>query len=301
MIPKITLIYDKTSSSYELGEYRTLKDFIEATIPKDIEYSEIGMYFSYVNMSLSSNKNINFKLLYLKDYIDSSELDDIFDWSNFVVEKQEKEGDTHIKDATKQYLFIYKKWDRDDFIYRYVGRYEKVSDFGLEYFEKNRRGLDNYNYLIPYITEESLSKKIREFYNLEDFSVPNLSIYRQSLRLPPTQKYHNYLKDFGFIGDYQDWEDFEYKNDKKKEEQFQKYIKDNQYKIDLLNSFNPGKKYLNDNYNGDIDKLLEDPNCPWELEDLVDWDKYGDLLLNSRKFFYEEDVYSQTAIFVFKR
>lgn len=301
MLSKITLYYNKTSSSYKLGDYRTLKDFIKATIPKDMDYSEIGISFSYVNRNLTSNKNLNFQLLDLKDYIDSSELDDIFDWSNFVVEKQEKEGNTHIKDATEEYLYLYRKWDRADFIYRYVGRYEKIQDFGIEYFEKNRKGLDNYNYLIPYITEESLSKKVREFYNLENFSIPSLSEYRQSLRLPPTQKYHNYLKTYGFIGDYQDWEDFEYKNDKKKEEQFQKYIKDNQYKIDLLNSFNPGKKYLNDNYDGDIDKLLEDPNCPWELEDLVDWDKYSDLLLNSRKFLYEEDVYSETAIFVFKR
>lgn len=306
MIASVTLFYEHKLFYKEYFEnlegFLTLKDFIEASIPKDMDYSKFEISFSFVPRPLLPQGRGHY--LKLKDFINSEELDDIFDWANFIKKEQTKRNlssdeTSFLEVATKFYIYNRSYWDSYDFKYRYIGRYKDFGDFGINYFKEIE---EDYTLLIPFFNYKSLGEKLYELYNLSQVDIFGLSRYRQSLRLPPTPKYSYYTKDYGFIGDYQDYEDFEYKNDEKKEEQFQKYIKDNQWRIDLLHLGYKGlaEKYLKDNYRGKIEELIKDTNLPWDLSELIDWYAYGvDVLDNSNKFFYEEDA-SEETIYVFK-
>ena len=232
--------------------------------------------------------------LSLKDFLESHELDLIFDWSYFVAQN---EGDeSSLEEATLNYTFIFNTWDKDDFNDSYVGKFDSIEDFGKQYIEEHFLGYDE---LIGYFSYAILGHKLYDYYHLNTYTFKSLSKYRQALNLPPNGYYYE-ERNGGFIGDYEDYEDFEYKEDEKKEKQFQDFIKRNQWKVDLADKSSTaiGKTYIDNNYDGDIDKFLDDPDCPWELEDLINIEKFAYMILDSDEYSYEESSES-SGIFVF--
>lgn len=309
-------LYHRTQflGSFEIKAYRTLKDFVNAKvfkdIAKDIDYSEITVNFCSAPRillpSIIKNSNGWQSETTLQDFLVNHELDQIFDWANFTEQDDDSHYHEYTVEATWDYIFRYKRWDRQDFLDTYVGVYSSIAEFGREYFEENNSSSLREKDLIPYFSYRELGKRISEFYNLSQFTVYSLSRYRQKLRLPPEGRYTWYdetaLKS-GFIGDYQDYEDFEYEEDEEKEKQFQKYIRDNEWKINMANmsQSDKGIKYIKDYYNGSHLAFLKDPECPWALEDLVDWNDFGrDILEDSGEFLYSESNISNEGIHVFR-
>lgn len=304
---------------FEIKAYRTLEDFVNAEVPnilkgkaEDIDYSEITVNFHSVPRVLLPSVLRNSKgwleksMASLQDFLVNHEVDQIFDWANFTEQENDSRYHKYTVEATLDYILRHKRWDRQDFLSTYVGVYNSIAEFGREYFEENNSSSQWEEFLIPYFSYRELGKRIYEFYNLSQFTVSSLSQYRQKLRLPPEGRYTWYdetaLKS-GFIGDYQDYEDFEYKEDEEKEKQFQKYIHDNEWKVNMANlsQSDKGIKYIKDYYNGSYRALLKDPECPWDLEDLVDWKDFGrDILEDSGEFFYSESDISDEGIHVFR-
>ena len=321
---------DKLWEDYHLGQYKDLEDFIEKIhLPAegdenyyDMDYSKFTIKF--YNTPIRLWKNLGLDTHTLKDFLQSHELDAIFDWSNFVVQN-ESEEDTfdfefqfedrddsfqsyeyslpslnefqrvHLESATFEYISHFGRWDREDFISRYIGRFDSPRDFGRYYIKENY--LD-YEELLEYFSYDILGHKLYEYYHLNTYTFMSLSKYRQALNLPPNGYYYE-ERNGGFIGDYEDYEDFEYKEDEKKEKQFQDFIKRNQWKVDLADEsyITIGKTYIKNNYDGDIEKFLDDPECPWELEELINLDKFAYMILDSDGYLYEE--MGSSEIFVF--
>ena len=284
---------DNLWKDYPLGSYESLEDFVKTNLPPEdeVDYSNFKIKFYWVPVYLWRHLNMN--SLSLKDLLESHELDSIFDWSNFVAQNEEDEDS--LEEATLNYTYLFHKWDRDDFNERYVGRFDSPKDFGRYYIKENY--LD-YEELLEYFSYDILGHKLYEYYHLNTYTFMSLSKYRQALNLPPNGYYYE-ERNGGFIGDYEDYEDFKYKEDEKKEKQFQDFIKRNQWKVDLADeSYTTiGKTYIKNNYDGDIGKFLDDPECPWELEELINLDKFAYMILDSDGYLYEE--MGSSEIFVF--
>ena len=299
---------DKLWDDYHLGQYKDLEDFIEKIhLPAegdenyyDMDYSKFTIKF--YNTPIRLWRNLGLDTHTLKDYLQSHELDAIFDWSNFVAQNESEEdtGDiqrTNLELATIEYIFHFSRWDREDFISRYIGGFKDFEEFCSYYIKEN--DVDFY-YAIPYFSYGVLGRKLYSYYNLKIFTFESLSKYRQSLNLPPNgYKYKNEVRNGGFIGDYEDYEDFEYKEDEKKEKQFQDFIKKNQWKIDLAEKpfFIIGKSYIKNHYGGDIEEFLDDPDCPWDLGELLNSEDFAESVCASEGYFYGEE---DEGIFVFR-
>ena len=299
---------DKLWDDYHLGQYKDLEDFIEKIhLPAegdenyyDMDYSNFTIEF--YNTPIRLWRNLGLDTHTLKDYLQSHELDAIFDWSNFVAQNESEEdtGDiqrTNLELATIEYIFHFSRWDREDFISRYIGGFKDFEEFCSYYIKEN--DVDFY-YAIPYFSYGVLGRKLYSYYNLKIFTFESLSKYRQSLNLPPNgYKYTNEVRNGGFIGDYEDYEDFEYKEDEKKEKQFQDFIKKNQWKIDLAEKpfFIIGKSYIKNHYGGDIEEFLDDPDCPWDLGELLNSEDFAESVCASEGYFYGEE---DEGIFVFR-
>ena len=180
---------------------------------------------------------------------------------------------------------------------RYIGGFKDFEEFCSYYIKENDVDFD---YAIPYFSYGVLGRKLYSYYNLKIFTFESLSKYRQALNLPPNgYKYTDEVRNGGFIGDYEDYEDFEYKDDEKKEKQFQDFIKKNQWKIDLAEKpfFIIGKSYIKNHYGGDIEEFLDDPDCPWDLGELLNSEDFAESVCASEGYFYEEE---DEGIFVFR-
>lgn len=324
---------NKLWEDYHLGQYKDLEDFIEKIhLPAegdenyyDMDYSKFTIKF--YNTPIRLWKNLGLDTHTLKDFLQSHELDAIFDWSNFVAQN-ESEEDTfdfefqfedrddsfqsyeyslpslnefqrvHLESATFEYIFHFGRWDREDFISRYIGGFKDFEEFCSYYIKENDVDFD---YAIPYFSYGVLGRKLYSYYNLKIFTFESLSKYRQALNLPPNgYKYTDEVRNGGFIGDYEDYEDFEYKEDEKKEKQFQDFIKKNQWKIDLAEKpfFIIGKSYIKNHYGGDIEEFLDDPDCPWDLGELLNSEDFAESVCASEGYFYEEE---DEGIFVFRK
>lgn len=309
MLARICLYFkEKLWSEYFLGKYVSLEDFIEKIhLPVegdedyyDMDYSNFTIEF--YNTPIRLWRNLGLDTHTLKDYLQSHELDAIFDWSNFVAQNESEEdtGDiqrTNLELATIEYIFHFSRWDREDFISRYIGGFKDFEEFCSYYIKENDVDFD---YAIPYFSYGVLGRKLYSYYNLKIFTFESLSKYRQSLNLPPNgYKYTGEVRNGGFIGDYEDYEDFEYKEDVKKEKQFQDFIKKNQWKIDLAEKpfFIIGKSYIKNHYGGDIEEFLDDPDCPWDLGELLNSEDFAESVCVSEGYFYEEE---DEGIFVFR-
>lgn len=323
---------DKLWEDYHLGQYKDLEDFIEKIhLPAegdenyyDMDYSKFTIKF--YNTPIRLWKNLGLDTHTLKDFLQSHELDAIFDWSNFVAQN-ESEEDTfdfefqfedrddsfqsyeyslpslnelqrvHLESATFEYIFHFSRWDREDFISRYIGGFKDFEEFCSYYIKENDV---DYEDVIPFFSYGVLGRKLYSYYNLKIFTFESLSKYRQSLNLPPNGYiYKDEVRNGGFIGDYEDYEDFEYKDDEKKEKQFQDFIRKNQWKIDLAEKPFPiiGKSYIKNNYNGDIEEFLDDPECPWDLGELLNPEDFAESIFASKGYFCEEE---NEGIFVFR-
>lgn len=323
---------DKLWEDYHLGQYKDLEDFIEKIhLPAegdenyyDMDYSKFTIKF--YNTPIRLWKNLGLDTHTLKDFLQSHELDAIFDWSNFVAQN-ESEEDTfdfefqfedrddsfqsyeyslpslnelqrvHLESATFEYIFHFGRWDKEDFISRYIGGFKDFEEFCSYYIKENDV---DYEDVIPFFSYGILGRKLYSYYNLKIFTFESLSKYRQSLNLPPNGYiYKDEVRNGGFIGDYEDYEDFEYKEDEKKEKQFQDFIKKNQWKIDLAEKpfLIIGKSYIKNNYDGDIEKFLDDPDCPWDLGELLNPVAFAESIFASKGYFCEEE---NEGIFVFK-
>lgn len=299
---------DKLWDDYYLGQYKDLEDFIEKIhLPVegdenyyDMDYSNFTIDF--YNTPIRLWRNLGLDTHTLKDYLQSHELDAIFDWSNFVAQNESEEDTndiqrTNLELATIEYIFHFSRWDREDFISRYIGGFKDFEEFCSYYIKENDVDFD---YAIPYFSYGVLGHKLYSYYNLKIFTFESLSKYRQALNLPPNgYKYTNEVRNGGFIGDYEDYEDFEYKEDEKKEKQFQDFIKKNQWKIDLAEKpfFIIGKSYIKNHYGGDIEEFLDDPDCPWDLGELINSEDFAESICASEGYFYEEE---NEGIFVFR-
>lgn len=309
MLARICLYFkEKLWSEYFLGKYVSLEDFIEKIhLPVegdedyyDMDYSNFTIEF--YNTPIRLWRNLGLDTHTLKDYLQSHELDAIFDWSNFVAQNESEEdtGDiqrTNLELATIEYIFHFSRWDREDFISRYIGGFKDFEEFCSYYIKENDVDFD---YAIPYFSYGVLGRKLYSYYNLKIFTFESLSKYRQALNLPPNgYKYTDEVRNGGFIGDYEDYEDFEYKEDEKKEKQFQDFIKKNQWKIDLAEKpfFIIGKSYIKNHYGGDIEEFLDDPDCPWDLGELLNSEDFAESVCASEGYFYEEE---DEGIFVFR-
>lgn len=299
---------DKLWDDYYLGQYKDLEDFIEKIhLPVegdedyyDMDYSNFTIEF--YNTPLRLWRNLGLDTHTLKDYLQSHELDAIFDWSNFVAQNESEEDTndiqrTNLELATIEYIFHFSRWDREDFISRYIGGFKDFEEFCSYYIKENDVDFD---YAIPYFSYGVLGHKLYSYYNLKIFTFESLSKYRQALNLPPNgYKYTDEVRNGGFIGDYEDYEDFEYKEDEKKEKQFQDFIKKNQWKIDLAEKpfFIIGKSYIKNHYGGDIEEFLDDPDCPWDLGELLNSEDFAESVCASEGYFYGEE---DEGIFVFR-
>lgn len=309
MLARICLYFkEKLWSEYFLGKYVSLEDFIEKIhLPVegdedyyDMDYSNFTIEF--YNTPIRLWRNLGLDTHTLKDYLQSHELDAIFDWSNFVAQNESEEDTsdiqrTNLELATIEYIFHFSRWDREDFISRYIGGFKDFEEFCSYYIKENDVDFD---YAIPYFSYGVLGRKLYSYYNLKIFTFESLSKYRQSLNLPPNgYKYTDEVRNGGFIGDYEDYEDFEYKEDEKKEKQFQDFIKKNQWKIDLAEKpfFIIGKSYIKNHYGGDIEEFLDDPDCPWDLGELLNSEDFAESVCVSEGYFYEEE---DKGIFVFR-
>ena len=285
---------DELWKDYSLGSYKSLEDFVNTNLPSEdeVDYSDFRIKFYKVPIYLWRHLDMN--SLSLKDFLESHELDLIFDWSYFVAQN---EGDeSSLEEATLNYTFIFNTWDKDDFNDSYVGKFDSIEDFGKQYIEEHFLGYDE---LLGYFSYAILGHKLYDYYHFNTYTFKSLSKYRQALNLPPNGYYYE-ERNGGFIGDYEDYEDFEYREDEKKEKQFQDFIKRNQWKVDLADKSSTaiGKTYIDNNYDGDIKKFLDDPDCPWELEDLINIEKFAYMILDSDEYSYEESSES-SGIFVF--
>lgn len=285
---------DNLWKDYPLGNYESLEDFVNTNLPLADEVNYSNFKIKFYNVPIYLRRHLDMDSLSLKDFLESHELDAIFDWSNFVAQNEEDENS--LEEATLNYTYLFHKWDRDDFNERYVGKFDNPRDFGRYYIKENYLG---YEELLGYFSYEILGQKLYDYYHLNTYTFKSLSRYRQALNLPPNG-YDYEERNGGFIGDYEDYEDFEYKEDEKKEKQFQDFIKRNQWKVDLADKafFAIGKIYINNNYDGDIDKFLDDPDCPWELEELINMYRFAYKILDSDEYLYEVSSGS-SGIFVF--
>ena len=88
---------DKLWEDYHLGQYKDLEDFIEKIhLPAegdenyyDMDYSKFTIKF--YNTPIRLWKNLGLDTHTLKDFLQSHELDAIFDWSNFVAQNESEE------------------------------------------------------------------------------------------------------------------------------------------------------------------------------------------------------------------
>lgn len=333
MLARICLYYkERYWGGYPLGRYVSLEDFIEKIhLPVegdedyyDMDYSNFTIEF--YNTPIRLWRNLGLDTHTLKDFLQSHELDAIFDWSNFVAQNENKEDTfdfefqfedmddssqsyeyslpslnefqrARLELATYEYISHFNKWDKEDFVSRYIGRFKDFEEFCSYYIKENDV---DYEDVIPFFSYGVLGRKLYSYYNLKIFTFESLSKYRQSLNLPPNGYiYKDEVRNGGFIGDYEDYEDFEYRDDEKKEKQFQDFIRKNQWKIDLAEKPFPiiGKSYIKNNYDGDIEEFLDDPECPWDLGELLNPVNFAESIFASKGYFCEEE---NEGIFVFK-
>ena len=248
---------------------------------------------------------------FLDMFFGNSDEENMFKW--YETFKKSSPIDTKEGESVLRYFEFFNNFNFYDYTSKYIGYFESKEDW-LNYlikhfmelydFSKKEKGL--YSLIQRYLEDglqiglivdtQKLGEHLFKEYNLEKYTPDEIEKVATSLKLNPDFPYDP----IEFIGDYEDYGDFEIST-KENKQKFKDFLNKHHKEIQIMSDPNLYKNNRNKIfYNLIVKNYIETVHYNWKhffeneyslLKDFIDFNKLADALLEKRLFFTYSNFY----------